>query len=82
MVCPPVIPIYVGTHRVEEARFVSSCLSCPSSARPHLSLLLASSGVSVYTLFRVEPEPNGKPSLKTGCFFFFEKSRTSAVPST
>jgi hypothetical protein len=39
-------------------------LSCPSRARPHLSLLLASKGVSMYTLFRVEPEPNGKPSLK------------------
>ena len=53
-----------NTHSVEEARFVSSCLSCPSRASPHLSLLLASSGVSMYTLFRVEPEPSGKPSLK------------------
>ncbi len=53
------------SYRVDEAKFVSSCLSCPSSASPHLSLLLANSGVSVYTLFSVEPEPNGKPSLKT-----------------
>ena len=29
-----------------------------------MSLLLASSGVSMYTLFRVDPEPNGKPSLQ------------------
>lgn len=39
-------------------------MSCPSSASPHLSLLLASSGTSVYTLFRVVPEPRGKFSLE------------------
>ena len=34
------------TYRVEEAKFVSSCFSWPSKARPHLSLLLASKGVN------------------------------------
>ena len=36
----------VKTYRVEEAKFVSSCFSWPSKARPHLSLLLASKGVN------------------------------------
>ncbi|CAB0006902.1 unnamed protein product, partial [Nesidiocoris tenuis] len=40
------------THKVEDAKFVSSCLSWPSSASPHLSLLLAKSGVSENTLDR------------------------------
>lgn len=44
-----------NTYNVLEARLVSSCLSCPSSARPHLSLLLANSGVSVNTLDSVNP---------------------------
>ena len=36
----------VYAYRVEEAKLVSSCLSWPSRARPHLSLLLASRGVN------------------------------------
>ena len=36
-----------GPHRVLEARFVSSCLSFPSRARPRFSRLLARKGVSV-----------------------------------
>ena len=51
-------------HSVEEARLVSSCLSCPSSASPHLSLLLASSGRTITTLLRVKPGPTGHPSLR------------------
>lgn len=52
-----------NTHNVLEARLVSSCLSWPSSARPHLSLLLASSGVSVNTLDSVKPGATWHPSL-------------------
>lgn len=43
------------TYNVLDARFVSSCFSCPSRASPHLSLLLASNGVSWNTLDRVKP---------------------------
>lgn len=52
------------THKVLDAKFVSSCFNCPSNARPHLSLLFASSGVSVKTLDNVKPGPIGQPSLK------------------
>jgi hypothetical protein len=48
---------------VDEAKFVSSCLSLPSKARPRLSLLLAKSGVRVYTLDIVELGFKGNPSL-------------------
>jgi hypothetical protein len=48
---------------VEEARLVSSCLSFPSNAKPLLSLLLAKSGVNVYTLDIVELGFIGNPSL-------------------
>lgn len=51
------------TYSVLEARLVSSCFSCPSSARPHLSLLLASSGVSVNTFESVNPGATWHPSL-------------------
>lgn len=46
-----------------DAKLVSSCFNCPSRARPHLSLLLASRGVSVKTLLKVKPGPMGHPSL-------------------
>jgi len=52
------------TYNVLEARFVSSCFNCPSRANPHLSLLLASSGVIVNTLLSVNPGPMGHPSLQ------------------
>lgn len=52
------------THIVEDARFVSSCFSCPSSARPLLSLLLANSGRTVYTFESVNPGPTGQPALE------------------
>lgn len=52
------------THIVEDARFVSSCFSCPSSARPLLSLLLANSGRTVYTFESVNPGPTGQPALQ------------------
>ena len=51
------------THNEEEARFVSSCFSCPSNAKPLLSLLYASSGVRCNTLDKVNPGPTGQPSL-------------------
>jgi hypothetical protein len=51
------------TYKVEEARFVSSCFSWPSSARPHLSLLLANNGVSSNVFDNVNPGPSGNPSL-------------------
>lgn len=53
------------THIVDDARFVSSCFSCPSSARPLLSLLLANSGRTVYTFESVNPGPTGQPALET-----------------
>ena len=56
---------FICTYSVLEARLVSSCLSWPSSASPHLSLLLASSGVTVNTLLSVNPGPTGQPSLDT-----------------
>ena len=34
-----------STHIVDDARFVSSCFSLPSRARPRLSLLFVSRGV-------------------------------------
>ena len=49
---------------VDEAKFVSSCFSLPSKARPRLSLLFASNGVNEYTLLRFEHGVNGNPSLK------------------
>jgi len=52
------------THIVDDARFVSSCFSCPSSARPLLSLLLANSGRTVYTFESVNPGPTGQPALE------------------
>lgn len=52
------------TYNVLEARFVSSCFNCPSRANPHLSLLLASSGVIMKTLLSVNPGPMGHPSLQ------------------
>lgn len=52
-----------GTYRVLEARLVSSCLSWPSRASPHLSLLLASRGVAMNILLKVKPGPMGHPSL-------------------
>lgn len=52
------------THIVEDARFVSSCFSCPSNARPLLSLLLANSGRTVYTFESVNPGPTGQPALE------------------
>jgi hypothetical protein len=53
------------THIVDDARFVSSCFSCPSSARPLLSLLLANSGRTVYTFESVKPGPTGQPALES-----------------
>lgn len=50
---------------MDEARLVSSCLSCPSNASPLFSLLLAKSGVKLYTLDKVNPGPTGHPSLQT-----------------
>lgn len=50
---------------VDDAKFVSSCLSLPSKAKPRLSLLLANRGVNVYTLDIVELGFNGNPSLIT-----------------
>lgn len=43
------------TYNVLDAKLVSSCFNCPSKASPHLSLLLASNGVSVNTLDNVKP---------------------------
>lgn len=54
----------VSAHTVEEARLVSSCLSCPSRARPRLSLLSASSGRTENTLLRVNPGATGQPTLQ------------------
>lgn len=53
------------THIVDDARFVSSCFSCPSSARPLLSLLFANSGRTVYTFESVKPGPTGQPALES-----------------
>lgn len=50
------------THMVDEARFVSSCFSCPSSANPRFDLLLARRGLRKYTLERVKPADTGHPS--------------------
>lgn len=50
-------------YRVLDAKLVSSCLSWPSRASPHLSLLLARRGVKVNTLLSVKPGPTGHPSL-------------------
>jgi hypothetical protein len=54
--CPlsPVPHPPLPSHMVLEARLVSSCLSCPSKARPRFSRLSLSSGVMVYTLQNVE----------------------------
>jgi hypothetical protein len=52
------------THIVDDSRFVSSCFSCPSSARPLLSLLLANSGRTVYTFESVNPGATGQPALE------------------
>lgn len=54
----------VSTHTVEEAKLVSSSLSFPSRARPHLSRLLLRRGVSVKTLLMEKPGPTGQPSLQ------------------
>lgn len=54
----------VSTHTVEDAKLVSSSLSFPSRARPHLSRLLLRSGVSVKTLLMEKPGPTGQPSLQ------------------
>lgn len=51
------------THSVLEARFVSSCFSFPSRARPRFSRLLARNGVRVNTLQKVEL--GATTSLKT-----------------
>lgn len=53
-----------NTYTVEDARFVSSSLSLPSKARPHLSRLLARRGVKVKTLLMEKPGPTGQPSLQ------------------
>lgn len=58
------------THIVDDARFVSSCFSCPSSARPLLSLLLANSGRTVYTFESVNPGPTGQPALESMSTFY------------
>ncbi|KAI5692073.1 hypothetical protein M8J75_013398 [Diaphorina citri] len=50
---------------VDEARFVSSSLSCPSRARPRFNLLQVSVGLSVNTLLSVNPGPTGQPALET-----------------
>lgn len=44
---------------VLEAKFVSSCFSCPSSANPRLSLLFVNSGLTINTLDCVNPGPIG-----------------------
>lgn len=54
----------LSTYIVEDAKLVSSCLSCPSSANPLLSLLLAKSGVRQYIFDSVKPGPTGQFSLK------------------
>lgn len=54
---------FIYLYIVDDAKFVSSCLSFPSKARPRLSLLLAKRGVSVYTFDIVELGFNGNPSL-------------------
>ncbi len=41
------------TYNVLEAKFVSSCLSLPSRAKPRFSWLFARNGVRVYTLQNV-----------------------------
>lgn len=51
------------TYSVLDAKLVSSCFSWPSSARPHLSLLLANNGVSVNTRDNVKPGATWHPSL-------------------
>lgn len=48
---------------VEDAKLVSSCFSCPSNAKPRLSLLLASRGLTWYTFERVKPGLTGHPAL-------------------
>lgn len=50
-------------YRVLDAKLVSSCLSWPSRASPHLSLLSARRGVNMNTLLSVKPGPTGHPSL-------------------
>lgn len=57
-------PLHSTTHTVEDARLVSSSLSLPSRASPHLSRLLVSSGVSEKTLLTEKPGPTGQPSLQ------------------
>ncbi len=42
------------TYNVLEAKFVSSCLSLPSRAKPRFSRLFTRKGVRVYTLQNVE----------------------------
>lgn len=51
------------THIVDDARFVSSCLSWPSKAKPLLSLLLANKGLTEKTLDIVNPGETGQPAL-------------------
>lgn len=51
------------TYKVLDARLVSSCFNWPSSARPHLSLLLANKGVNENTLDNVKPGCTWHPSL-------------------
>lgn len=60
------------TYSVLEARLVSSCLSWPSRAKPHLSLLFARSGVTMYILLCVNPGPIGQPSLFLHVFIHCE----------
>lgn len=44
---------------VLDARLLSSCFNCPSSANPRLSLLYFNNGCTVNTLLSVKPGPTG-----------------------
>ena len=52
-----------STHRVDEARFVLTFLTCPSRATPCRSLLEDSDGIRLSSFFREEPGATGHPSL-------------------
>lgn len=48
-----------SAYNVLDARFVSSCFNCPSSAKPRWYLLFFNNGLVLNTLLNVKPGPTG-----------------------
>lgn len=77
--------IFLGdiTYNVLDAKFVSSCFNWPSNAKPHLSLLFASNGVSSNTLDNVKPGWTVFPSLQVCPMRIHRKPiKNSKTPNT